>query len=95
MYTRLSKKDAVDGTKQFAGLGSVDSKEDMITVTYEIPMSKQLSVPEDKPKKRRVRASVSRRESETQTLEINLMQDKTMLRSKSGDTGQCLSSLNL
>ena len=96
LYTRLSKKDVVDGTTKFAGLGSVDSKEDMITVSYELPLSKHpiVNAPEDKSKKRRARASVSKHVSETQTLEINLMQDKTMLRSKSGDTGQYPSIFN-
>ena len=75
-------------------MGSVDSKEDRVVVTFDLPVVKQIDS-RGNSKRRRAKATSTRSEFETRTLEINLAQDCTSLRSKRGDTGQYANCMEL
>ncbi|KAI5124253.1 hypothetical protein M0805_005102 [Coniferiporia weirii] len=96
LYTRLSTQAAQDGTHAFTGLGSIDSKQDTLTVFFDLPppaeQIQQIDPAEiaGPSSKHHVRRAKTKRKTENRTLEIELLQDKTTLRSKKGDTGSVL-----
>lgn len=79
---------------QLRGLGHVDSKQNVLSVTIElrggdVPIA--TSETELKPRKRAKSKLKNRvRRIEDKTIEINLAQDTTALRSRKGDTGSVL-----
>ncbi|KAI0818479.1 putative methyltransferase-domain-containing protein [Trametes gibbosa] len=98
LYTALAARSAADGSTAFRGLGHIDSHEDTLTVTL------NLGAPEDtkrgteaaRSSKRSARGrqdkiTRSKKTAATeQTLEVEIVQDKTALRSRKGDTGSVL-----
>ncbi|TFK52008.1 hypothetical protein OE88DRAFT_1629145 [Heliocybe sulcata] len=85
-YTRLSGFRTSDGTSAFRGLGQVDSRKDTLTVTFEL---KAPSNAHDEPPTKRPRKYKTKIATET-NIEVELSQDTTSLRSRSGDTGSVL-----
>ena len=101
LYTRLASKTVPDGHERFPGLGFVDSKQDILTVRFELPAnSKQTNKSSAKPspsKARRTKKGSSGTivvPDDREYVEYTLTQDKTALRSRQGDTGELLFSIN-
>ena len=95
MYTDLRAGEVQDGSTPFAGLGSVDSKADVLVVSFNLPPCEPPPPPpvptNDKSSPHRKRRSHSRKKSvqiEQEAFEVELIQDKTILRSRKGDTGK-------
>lgn len=89
LYTDLQKGTSDGGTSQGCrGLGHVDSLNDTITVRFELavdPLHSDLAVKKSKVTKRHKNGR-----SPDRVVEIELIQDKTALRSRKGDTGSVL-----
>jgi hypothetical protein len=64
-------------------LGHVDSRKDTLPITFELKSPALQSDPS-------VKTSKKRRRDGNETLEVELAQDKTALRSRKGDTGSVL-----
>lgn len=103
MYTALAARKAADGTTRFRGLGHIDSHEDVLTISLNIgrPAEEQTGKADDvfvasgsKHKHKRHSASKrkvqGRKRDEVESIEVEIMQDKTALRSRKGDTGSVL-----
>ena len=102
LYTNLAARKAADGTSHFRGLGHMDSREDVLTISLNIgkPVEEQadkahaVSVTTSSTKHKHRGASkrkVHGREcNEVETIEVEIAQDKTALRSRKGDTGSVL-----
>lgn len=103
MYTRLASIDPVDGESKepFRGLGYLDGKSDTLTVRLELrpPTTEPLIPDTSKPpiktsgrNKSRNTYGKSKKEKGdgTKVVEVELAQDQTALRSRSGDTGSVL-----
>ena len=94
LYTELAARKAADGSGGFRGLGHIDSHEDVLTITLNFGVPVNASgkpgdaATQDQPgkgaHKKRAR---SKRSDVEQTLEVEILQDKTALRSRKGDTG--------
>ncbi|KAF9461538.1 putative methyltransferase-domain-containing protein [Collybia nuda] len=96
LYSSLQAKDTPDSTL-FRGLGHVDSRKDILTVTFELkafsgqPKTEAPSL--RTPRKHRHSKNTKTQKSEkisSKTVEIELAQDKTALRTRKGDTGSVL-----
>ncbi|PIL34006.1 hypothetical protein GSI_03714 [Ganoderma sinense ZZ0214-1] len=101
LYTNLATQKAADGTTHFRGLGHIDSHEDVLTISLNIgrPAEEQTGKAEDvavapsnKHKHRGAskRKMQGKRRDEVETVEVEIVQDKTALRSRKGDTGSVL-----
>ncbi|KAH9851456.1 putative methyltransferase-domain-containing protein [Lenzites betulinus] len=94
LYTSLAARSAADGSTGFRGLGHIDSHEDVLTVTLNLGAAED-GAEETNTSKRSTRGAHgkkarSKREPVEQTLEVEIVQDKTALRSRKGDTGSVL-----
>lgn len=91
LYTQLLAVDVQDGSTPFTGLGSVDSKADVLTVSFDLPR-RDFTAPmddENSPSRRKKKPRTKKpTHMAEETLEIELIQDKTVLRSKRGDTSK-------
>ncbi|OSC97090.1 hypothetical protein PYCCODRAFT_1440527 [Trametes coccinea BRFM310] len=96
LYTDLSARKAADGSSGFRGLGHIDSHEDVLTVTLNLGIPDKPSMRPNEPppaKHKHVhgthkkRARSDRKDEAERTLEVQIHQDKTALRSRKGDTG--------
>jgi protein N-lysine methyltransferase METTL21D len=74
--------ESTDNTS-FRGLGYLDNHKDILTLEFTYPRVVR------EAGKTKTKAS-KRKEAETETLEVQLAQDKTALRSRKGDTGSVL-----
>ena len=102
LYTNLASRKAADGTTRFRGLGHIDSHEDVLTISFNIGMpaeeqsAKAVNIPVAAPaNKHKHRGALKRkvqgkRRDEIETIEVEIVQDKTALRSRKGDTGSVL-----
>ncbi|KAM5543188.1 hypothetical protein V8D89_003062 [Ganoderma adspersum] len=102
LYTNLASQKSADGTTRFRGLGHIDSHEDVLTISLNIgrPAEEQTGKADDIPappsnlKHKHRRASKrkvqGKRHDEIETIEVEIVQDKTALRSRKGDTGSVL-----
>ena len=84
LYTNLHHSPAEDSLSDgFRGLGHVNSRKDTLSITFELKSPALESDPS-------VKRSKKRRQGGDKTLEVELAQDKTALRSRKGDTGSVL-----
>ena len=84
LYTNLQHSPAEDSlADSFRGLGQVDSRKDTLPIIFELKNTTLASDPSLKQSKRKAR-------DRDKTIEIELAQDKTALRSRKGDTGSVL-----
>ncbi|OJA21668.1 hypothetical protein AZE42_09552 [Rhizopogon vesiculosus] len=100
VYTALNQKPTDQiGPDGFRGLGHVDSRKDILSIRFELtalshPTSSPSKVAEDNSaSKSRKGKSARRTRSDADaphTIEVELAQDKTALRSRKGDTGSVL-----
>ncbi|OJT05059.1 Diaminohydroxyphosphoribosylamino-pyrimidine deaminase [Trametes pubescens] len=97
LYTGLAARTAADGSSGFRGLGHIDSHEDTLTVTLNLGIPENADAPDDMTGagKRKARGSQSKKarskkDAAERTLEVEIVQDKTALRSRKGDTGSVL-----
>ncbi|KAI0697729.1 hypothetical protein C8T65DRAFT_19483 [Cerioporus squamosus] len=104
LYTSLAGRRAeTNGTTGFRGLGHIDSHEDTLTISINLGAptlgaadTSTAHVQEVPPRHRRRESSSQKRKArkprteEAQTLEVEIFQDKTALRSRKGDTGSVL-----
>lgn len=85
MYTDLAGKQTQGyaDNKDFRGLGYLDNHKDVLTLefTYPRPLKESTKSKGKAPK---------RKDAEMETLEVQLAQDKTALRTRKGDTGSVL-----
>lgn len=85
LYTNLQQSPSEDKhTDHFRGLGHVDSRKDALSIKFDLKAPVLHSDPSLK------KAKGKRREAGDRIVEIELMQDKTALRSRKGDTGSVL-----
>ncbi|KAI0326860.1 hypothetical protein GY45DRAFT_1328425 [Cubamyces sp. BRFM 1775] len=94
LYTDLAARKATDGSDGFRGLGHIDSHEDVLTITLNLGMPVQTNGDTGDgttqlkhgrgAHKKKARA---KRDDLERTLEVEILQDKTALRSRKGDTG--------
>ncbi|KAI0046497.1 hypothetical protein FA95DRAFT_1560050 [Auriscalpium vulgare] len=97
LYTRLAalKPADADDSGHFRGLGFLDSNEDSLTVTVELEPPRDLQLSQllakgtGRSKRRNAKRSSKAKDSAV-SLGFELFQDKTALRSRSGDTGSVL-----
>lgn len=83
LYTNLPSDNHDCQSQEFRGLGHVDSRRDMLEITFDLkapPLHTDLSV-----KKRKRQEKIMDR-----TVTVQLTQDTTALRSRKGDTGSVL-----
>ncbi|GJE95861.1 Diaminohydroxyphosphoribosylamino-pyrimidine deaminase-like protein [Phanerochaete sordida] len=87
LYTDLAAKQshAEQNGKGFRGLGYLDNHKDVLSLEFTYPKKPQ-SAGKGKGKSSKKRSS----EAQQETLEVQLAQDKTALRSRKGDTGSVL-----
>lgn len=103
LYTRLASIHPVDGESKepFRGLGYLDGKSDTLTVrlelrppTIEPPTLITSNPPVKKSGRNKGRSAHGKgkkdKVNETKVIEVELAQDRTALRSRSGDTGSVL-----
>lgn len=84
LYTNILLAPSEDAhTDEFHGLGHVDSRKDTLFIKLELKSSALHSDPS-------VKKSRGKRVDSSKTLEVELAQDKTSLRSRKGDTGSVL-----
>ncbi|KAJ8495225.1 hypothetical protein ONZ51_g1828 [Trametes cubensis] len=93
LYTELAARKAADGSGGFRGLGHIDSHEDVLNITLNLGAVNASGKPgdaatQDQPgKDAHKKKARSKRSDVEQTLEVEILQDKTALRSRKGDTG--------
>ncbi|KAI0747848.1 putative methyltransferase-domain-containing protein [Daedaleopsis nitida] len=93
LYTSLAARKVADGdTTAFRGLGHIDSHQDTLTICLNIGTRTSADTPEPVPRKQGHHAKRKRRardpvDHSMETLEVDIVQDKTALRSRKGDTG--------
>ncbi|KAI8975914.1 putative methyltransferase-domain-containing protein [Trametes punicea] len=94
LYTNIVSRKAADGSRGFRGLGHINSHEDTLTITLDLGFPKKIrgdngDFPDKEQSTRGAHQKKvrSRRRETEQTLEIEIFQDKTALRSRKGDTG--------
>jgi predicted nicotinamide N-methyase len=92
LYTALNQaKTDLIGPDGYHGLGHVDSRKNTLTVRFELKPSTSSPPPSDQHVKSTRRAKHSRKKASEDKLEklveIEIAQDPTALRSRSGDTG--------
>ncbi|KAG1728148.1 putative methyltransferase-domain-containing protein [Suillus paluster] len=96
VYTALNQKPlGLTGPDGFRGLGHVDSRKDILSIRFELTAPSPPSKPTDDKPASRSRKDKSAKKSRgvneaPHTVEIELAQDKTALRSRKGDTGSVL-----
>lgn len=102
LYTELSAKNHSDSSTAFRGLGHVDSNKDTILIQFEPDANDEqhhaVSGDPSSSKYKSSRKVQARRSHQlshqlshhTWSLEVELAQDKTALRSRKGDTGSVL-----
>ncbi|EIM86495.1 uncharacterized protein STEHIDRAFT_156802 [Stereum hirsutum FP-91666 SS1] len=103
LYTRLASIHPVDGESKepFRGLGYLDGKSDTLTVRLELkpptaepPTSNTFTPTGKKSGRNKSRSAHGKAKKEnddgTKVIEVELAQDRTALRSRSGDTGSVL-----
>lgn len=97
LYTELAGKTSSSPStpSSFRGLGHVDSHKDILTVSFDLKPrdAEPLSVPRvgtHRERKHKAEKKRVRRNPTGQTIEVQLAQDKTALRSRKGDTGSVL-----
>ncbi|KAH7922600.1 hypothetical protein BV22DRAFT_1016990 [Leucogyrophana mollusca] len=92
-YTNLQQAKTVPvGPDGFRGLGHVDSRKDTLFIQFELKSSVGRLTQTDGAATRRGKAGRKSKEfpASTKTIEVELAQDKTALRSRKGDTGSVL-----
>ncbi|KJA18039.1 hypothetical protein HYPSUDRAFT_205657 [Hypholoma sublateritium FD-334 SS-4] len=87
LYSELQRNSGNDTTAGFRGLGYVDSHKDILEIKFVIKDALPPSTPVAAPSKRRHTKVPKAVRASEKTVEIELMQDKTALRSRKGDTG--------
>lgn len=91
LYTNLAADTSrASSANGFRGLGHVDSTKDVLSITFEVANSSgsDLRPLEQTSVKGRGRRKKGKTPTQVaQTIEIQLLQDKTSLRSRKGDTG--------
>ncbi|KAG1786037.1 putative methyltransferase-domain-containing protein [Suillus plorans] len=97
VYTALNQKPLDQtGPDGFHGLGHVDSRQDTLSIRFELnapsqPTSSGAAESKSASRSRKGRSARKTRGEETShVIEIELAQDKTALRSRKGDTGSVL-----
>lgn len=103
LYTRLASIHPVDGESKepFRGLGYLDGKSDTLAVRFELkpptaePATSNTFTPTGKKSGRNKSRSAhgkgkKEKDDGTKVIEVELAQDRTALRSRSGDTGSVL-----
>ncbi|KAG6907135.1 hypothetical protein DXG01_010354 [Tephrocybe rancida] len=87
LYSGLLAGEKSD-TDTFRGLGHVDSRKDIIMITFELKAPSQPSTTDSKvTRSQRARKSQKPAKVTDKTVQVELHQDKTALRSRKGDTG--------
>jgi hypothetical protein len=94
LYTRLASLASADGTEPFRGLGFLDSHQDVLTVRLEldapsVALGPELGIPV-KGRSKRTKTVKKPLKAMSDVMEIELVQDKTALHSRKGDTGSVL-----
>ncbi|TDL23854.1 hypothetical protein BD410DRAFT_768580 [Rickenella mellea] len=96
LYTQLAAKSSQDGSEAFSGLGFVDSRSDTLSIKLDIPLFGATPSPivpsstSHEPKQKHMKRKRTTASPTTKTIEIEIAQDKTALRSRKGDTGSVL-----
>ena len=102
LYTNLAgHRTDPSETAGFRGLGHIDSHEDTLTISLDLGVPAQdIAVPEttktghvrhrDRMSSGNRRKARKTRADDVGTLEVEIFQDKTALRSRKGDTGSVL-----
>ena len=97
LYTNLASRKVADGSTTFRGLGHIDSHEDTLTISLRLdaPYSQgrdNVLAPGSPSHKSRRSAKGKTRAVKIgeETLDVEIVQDKTALRSRKGDTGSVL-----
>lgn len=94
LYCELQKQTFNDSQKH-RGLGFVDPRQNILTVTIElnggdIPTENPESKPNFEKKRTRTRVKPLSQHIDDKSIEVNLAQDITALRTRKGDTGSVL-----
>ncbi|KAI0351052.1 hypothetical protein OH77DRAFT_1430280 [Trametes cingulata] len=94
LYTNQAARNVADGSTGFRGLGHIDSHEDTLTITFDLGTPEGMDERQGAPvsatqgaRNATRRKARSKKDLPERTLEIEIMQDKTALRSRKGDTG--------
>ncbi|CAL1707444.1 unnamed protein product [Somion occarium] len=88
LYTNLAAHPANEASSDnFRGLGYLDSTKDVVALTFELKGNLSPAASESVSSKSRKRIKKRQLAPQDRTVEIQLMQDKTALRSRKGDTG--------
>ena len=93
LYSDLQASAAKSDADDFRGLGHVDSKKDAMTITFEIEQPLKFetaNLPVIQKHKKRQKHKDKPHKDQGRTIEIEIAQDKTALRSRKGDTGSVL-----
>ncbi|KAI0373587.1 hypothetical protein BV20DRAFT_1119130 [Pilatotrama ljubarskyi] len=97
LYTGLAARNAADSSAGFRGLGHINSREDSLMITFELGVPETTDECREMPiaaaHKKRTAAKGKARGKKVlpeHTLEVEIVQDKTALRSRKGDTGSVL-----
>ncbi|KAH9911842.1 uncharacterized protein B0H18DRAFT_1088861 [Fomitopsis serialis] len=96
LYTHLAARRPLDEATGFRGLGHVDSQKDTLTVEFTIAKPPQRAIQEPTIRQSRSTGRSTKKKSKVPTesrehvIAIELLQDKTALRTRKGDTGSVL-----
>ncbi|KAH7913820.1 putative methyltransferase-domain-containing protein [Hygrophoropsis aurantiaca] len=95
VYTHLQQASTdLVGSDGFRGLGQVDSRKDTLLIQFELKPPAVQSDPQPERSKATKRKTKTKTKTlfnaSTKTIEVDLFQDKTALRSRKGDTGSVL-----
>ncbi|KAI0093382.1 putative methyltransferase-domain-containing protein [Irpex rosettiformis] len=90
LYTSLAAKNTQSTGDGFRGLGYLDNHKDVLTLEFTVPLPQKKSEARNTSRKRKAYKSRGDVENLQKTLEVQLAQDKTALRSRKGDTGSVL-----
>lgn len=74
----------------FRGLGFLDSRQDVLTLEFTVPLTNTSDRDAGSHEKKRRDSKQGKRTSTEKTFEVLIAQDKTALRSRKGDTGSVL-----
>ena len=88
LYTSLASKSTQNAGDNFRGLGYLDNHKDVLTLEFTVPAPRKKSEANVSSRKRKTRTG--RSDEGGKTMDVQLAQDKTALRSRKGDTGSVL-----
>ena len=95
LYTSVASRNVQDSLHAFRGLGYLDSHQDVLTLEFTVRAAEEAEgdaskIQQGHVKRHRQARKKHHKPPEEKTIQVQLAQDTTALRSRKGDTGSVL-----